>query len=435
MSGGAAWTGVAVAAVTAGYALVSKRLAVSAVTAAMVFTGCGVLIGPAGLDILDLQRDAGPILVLVEAALTLVLFTDAIELRGRDLQRGRILAARLVTIGLLLTIAGGWLLAWLLLPSLTLWEAALVAAILAPTEIAVCRAAVANRRVPALVRHGLTVETGINDGLVLPFFLLFLAAVHGTTSSEQGLVGIFWRALVLSAALGLAVGGGCGWLLHRARTADWVGREWSQAMVLAVALASYALAAAIGGSGFVSAWAAGFAFAAMLRRGRGKPLGGVSEGSHGAGVPVGFAESIASLLAAISFLVFGAVMLGPALQHLDWQVAVYAMLSVAVVRPVSAALALMGSGLRLPTVAYTAWFGPRGLPSLVLGLLAAEEHVPGARTLLQVVAVTVALSVLLHGVSAVRLSELYAAWHEKAAKRDPRLREGPVHGSSATGDG
>lgn len=426
MSGGNAWTGVAVAAVTAGYALASKRIAVTPVTAPMIFTGCGVLIGPAGLDLLDLAHDAGPVLVLAEAALALVLFTDAMAVRGRDLHHGGFLPARLAAIALLLTIGAGWLLAWPLLPGLTLWELALVAAILAPTDAAVARTAIGNPRLPLLVRNGLNVECGVNDGVVLPFFILFLTALPGTAASEQGLVGIFWRSLVLSAAFGLVIGRGGGWLLHRAQAAGWVGREGSQLTMLSAALASYALAVAVGGSGFIAAWNAGFAFAAHLR------LGTLPSDRNG-DRPHEFAENLASLLAAMTFLAFGGVMLGPALQHLDWRVVLYAVLSLTVVRMVPVALSLVGSGLRFATVAYVGWFGPRGLASLVLGLLAVGEHVPGATLLGEVVAVTVGLSILLHGASAVWLSERYGTWFERTARRNPQLREAGPSAAENTG--
>ncbi|MFE3328766.1 cation:proton antiporter [Streptomyces sp. NPDC059176] len=429
MSGGNAWTGVAVAAVTAGYALVSKRITVTPVTAAMVFTGCGVLIGPAGIDVLDLARNAGPVLVLAEAALALVLFTDAMAVRGRDLHHGGFLPARLAAVALPLMIGAGWLLAWPLLPGLSLWELALVATILAPTDAAVARAAISNPRLPLLVRNGLNVECGVNDGVVLPFFILFLTALPGTAAAEQGLVGIFWRSLVLSAALGLVIGRGGGWLLRRAGAADWVGREGSQLTMLSAALAAYAAAVGIGGSGFIAAWTAGFAFAAHLRLGM---LPGERNGDAYGGRPHEFAENLASLLAAMTFLAFGAVLLGPALAHLDWRVVLYALLSLTAVRMVPVALALVGSGLRLPTVAYVGWFGPRGLASLVLGLIAVEEHVPGAGVLGEVVAVTVGLSVLLHGASAVWLSERYGAWFERTVRRNPHLREA---GPAAVGSG
>ncbi|NBE53176.1 cation:proton antiporter [Streptomyces boluensis] len=425
-----AWIGAAVAAVTAGYALFSRRLATTVVSAPMVFTGFGLAIGPIGLGLLDRGHEVGPVLTLVEAALTLVLMTDAMSVRGRDLRLGGFLPGRLLGIGLPLTIGAGWLLAWPLLPGLTLWELALVGTILAPTDAALGKTAVSNPRVPSLVRGGLNVESGLNDGMALPFFVLFLAALPGTMASEEGVAGVFWRALVLSAALGLAVGGIGGWLLRWSRGRGWVSRDWGQVFVLAVAAGSYTLAVVVDGSGFIAAWVAGFAFGGALRRGETADAPPVDEDT------AGLSERLAELLACVSFLVFGAVLLGPALEHLDWRVILYAVLSLTVVRMLPVALSLAGSRLALPTVGYIGWFGPRGLASIVFGLLVVEEHVPGVQLLGQVIAVTVALSILLHGMSAVVLATKYGDWHKKAAARRPDLREGKpdeeVGSSSAT---
>ncbi|WP_329546148.1 cation:proton antiporter [Streptomyces sp. NBC_01356] len=422
---GSAWTGAAVAAVTAGYALFSRRLATTVVSAPMVFTGFGVAIGPIGLGLLDLEQDAGPVLTLVEVALTLVLLTDAMSVRRRDLRVGGFLPGRLLGIGLPLTIGAGWLLAWPLLPGLTVWELALVGTILAPTDAALGKTAVSNPRVPSLVRGGLNVESGLNDGMALPFFVLFLAALPGTTASEEGIAGVFWRALVLSTALGLAVGAGGGWLLRRSRDRGWVSGDWAQVFVLAVAAGSYTLAVVVGGSGFIAAWVAGFALGVSLRQGAAADAPPVDEDT------AGLAERLAELLACLSFLVFGAVLLGPALEHLDWRIITYAVLSLTVVRMLPVALSLAGSRLRLPTVGYIGWFGPRGLASVVFGLLVVEEHLPGVPLLGRVIAVTVALSILLHGMSAVVLAERYGDWHEKAAARRPQLREGTPDGEDA----
>ncbi|MFF4233641.1 cation:proton antiporter [Streptomyces sp. NPDC001820] len=425
MSSGA-WTGVAVAGVTAAYALFSRRLASTPLSSAIVFVGTGVLLGPAVLDLVDMQHDAAPIIALLEATLALVLFTDAMTVRRRDLQIGGFLPGRLLGIGLPLSIGAGWLLAWPLLPGLTVWELALVGAILAPTDAALGKTAVSNPRVPPLVRHGLNVESGLNDGMVLPFFILFLAAIPGTHYAEEGVAGVFWRALVLSTALGLLVGGLGGRLLQWSRARGWVTREWRQVYLLAVAAAAYELAIAADGSGFIAAWVAGFAFGFALRRHR---IGGEEKGPDRT---ADFAENLGGLLASISLLVFGAVLLGPALEHLSWRIIVYAVLSLTVVRMVPVTVALAGSRLRPSTVAYIGWFGPRGLASLVLGLLVVEENVPGVELLGRVVAITVGLSVLLHGVSAVALAERYGRWHEKAAATTPELREGtPVPESPA----
>ncbi|WP_328411846.1 cation:proton antiporter [Streptomyces violaceus] len=434
---GSVWAGAAVAAVTAGYALFSRRLATTVVSAPMVFTGCGIAIGPIGLGLLDLKHDSGAVLTLVEAALTLVLFTDAMSVRPRDLRLGGFLPGRLLGIGLPLTIGAGWLLAWPLLPGLTLWELALLGAVLAPTDAALGKTAVSDRRVPPLVRGGLNVESGLNDGMALPFFVLFLAALPGTMASEEGAAGVFWRALVLSTAWGLAVGGLGGWLLRRSRARGWITGDWRQAFVLAVAAGAYAPAVAFEGSGFIAAWVAGFAFGVSLRRSgpaeapAEAPAKAPAEASakSPARAPAavddtaGLSGHLAGLLASLSFLVFGAVLLGPTLDDLDWRIIVYAVLSLTVVRMLPVALSLARTGLALPTVAYIGWFGPRGLASVVFGLLLVEEHVPGVQLLGRVIAVTVALSILLHGMSAVVLAKRYGAWYRKAADRRPRLRE------------
>ncbi|WJY54203.1 cation:proton antiporter [Streptomyces chengbuensis] len=429
VSGGNALTGVAVAVVTAGYALVSRRIAATVVTAPLFFTACGVLIGPAGLGLFGLEHSAGPVLVLVETALALVLFTDAMSLRGRQLHRGRFLPVRLLAIGLPLTIAAGWLLAWPLLPGLTVWELALIATILAPTDAAVCRTALSSPRVPPLVRSGLNAECGIGDGIVLPVFVLLLAALPG--AAEEDHVGIFWRSLVLSAALGVACGVAAALLLRRAGSAGWVSREGNQLMILSTVLASFALARLVDGSGFIAVWAAGIAFAVLMRRDVPAETSPEGARSHGFAGGHEFTENVAALLAAMSFLVFGAVLLGPALEHLDRRTVAYALLSLTVVRMVPVALALAGSGLRLPTVAYVGWFGPRGLASLVLALLVVKEYGAGAALPGRVVAVTVGLSVLAHGVTSVLLSERYGAWYAKASGRDPGLRERVADGEPA----
>ncbi|MEU9294586.1 cation:proton antiporter [Streptomyces sp. NPDC048266] len=450
MSGGSAWTGAAVAAVTIGYGLFSRRLASTPFSAPMVFAAFGVLIGPIGLDVLDLGHDAGPVLTLVEAALALLLFTDAMTVRRRDLRADGYLPLRLLAIGLPLSIAAGWLLAWPLLPGLTLWEFALLGAVLAPTDIALGKTATSSPRVPGPVRHGLEVESGLNDGLVLPFFVMFLAALPGTLASEEGVGGVFWRAIVVSGAVGLALGVAGARLLTLARARGWATGAWQQVVVLAVALCAYSVATALDGSGFIATWTGGFAFGVTLRRtasaGGGRvaverpydpaverppgpaeerPSDPVEERPSGPAEerPADLAENLGGLLGTLSFLVFGAVLLGPALEHLNWRIITYAVLSLTVVRMLPVALALVGSGLRLPTVGYVGWFGPRGLASVVFGLLLVEEHVPGIELLGQVIAVTIGLSILLHGVSAPSFADRYGNWFDAARAGGADLRE------------
>ncbi|MBF9068059.1 cation:proton antiporter [Streptacidiphilus fuscans] len=427
-----AWTGVAVAGIAAAYALTSRRLASTPVSAAMVFVGFGILLGPVGLDLVSLRQDSAELRTLVEGALTLVLFTDATTVRPAELRSEGSLAGRLLSIGLVLTIGAGWLLAWPLLPGLTVWEFALVAAILAPTDAALGKSAISDPRVPSLVRQTLNVESGLNDGLVLPFFVLFLAATPGTSYAHEGMARTITSTLLLSPVVGLVIGGVGGRLLTLSHEHGWVTAEWRQIYVLAVAFGAYTVAVVTQGSGFIAAWVAGFAFARSLRSpvpvpGTGKA--GAEAGPLQVSRTTETAEDLAGLLAVLSLMFFGAVLLGPALQHLSWRIVGYSVLSLTVVRMVPVALALTGSGLRPPTVAYVGWFGPRGLASVAFGLLVAEEPVHGVELISQVVAITVGLSVLLHGASAATLAGRYGRWYERAkaaATATRGLRESAV---------
>jgi len=340
---------------------------------------------------------------------------------------------RLLGIGLPLTIVLGTAAAAAVFGQLTLGEALVLGVVLAPTDAALGQAAIADRRVPALVRQGLNVESGLNDGMSLPFFVLALAAAAPAVEPGHGAVGVFLRALVLSAALGLAVGWAAGRLLTWALGRGWVDETWRQLSVVAVALLAYELAVVVDGSGFIAAWVAGLAFGGALRT---EPRGGGT-------LPrtVGFGEHLATLLTSMSFFVFGAVLLGPVLQELRWQPVVYAVLSLTVVRLLPVALALAGSRLAVPTVAYIGWFGPRGLASIVLGLIVVEAGPPHVGLIGDVVALTVGLSVLLHGVTSLPLAARYGGWYAAAVRRRPEIPEagpggaGPFprvpHGGSA----
>lgn len=420
------WAGVAIAGTTACYALVSRRLAVTVVSAPIVFVGIGLTLGPLGLDLLSLQRDAKPVLELLEATLVLVLFTDALVIRLPALRRDEFLPVRLLTIGLPLTMGLGWLLAWPLLPGLNVWEMALVGIILAPTDGALGLAAISNPGVPAVVREGLNVESGLNDGMALPFFALALAATAPQAEGGHGPLSIFVRALIISTAFGVGVGWAAGQTLLLSRAKAWIEPGWEQLFVIATAFLAYALAVVVEGSGFIAAWVAGLVFAAVLRA---HPSTGVPT----VGSIASFAERLAELLTALSFLLFGAVLLGPALKRLDWRIVTYALISLTLVRMVPVALALTRSRLKRPTVSYVGWFGPRGLASIVLGLLVAEASTPGVRLVGDAVAVTVGLSVLAHGASSIPLAKRYARWYAEASARAPDLRESAAPSAEAPG--
>jgi NhaP-type Na+/H+ or K+/H+ antiporter len=166
------------------YALVSRRLSSTVVTAPIFFAAAGLLAGPV-LGIVDLAEDDELLVLLLEAALVMVLFADSSGLDVRSWTKEPRLSGRLLGIGLPLTMVAGTIAAALLL-GLEPWQAGLVGVILAPTDAALGQAVVANPRVPAIIRNALNVESGLNDGLALPFVTILLAAgvVAGGAESE-----------------------------------------------------------------------------------------------------------------------------------------------------------------------------------------------------------------------------------------------------------
>ena len=265
--------------------------------------------------------------------------------------------------------------------------------------------------VPARVRQALDVESGLNDGLAVPFFLVALDLANAELTT-----GITW-AVVSNAAIqigwGLAAGLAAGLfgasLFRAADRRGWIGSEWRQIVPLAAALLAYALALTLGGSGFIAAFVGGMAF-------------GRVSGEHGRGATL-FTEETGGLLAAVTWIGFGAAALGLAIPHITWQVVLYAVLSLTLVRMLPVAIAMAGSGVRAPTVAFIGWFGPRGLASIVFGLLAVERGVPEAQTVITAVVVTVALSVVLHGLTSVPLVGAYHRWYESHAADHPKAEE------------
>jgi NhaP-type Na+/H+ or K+/H+ antiporter len=265
--------------------------------------------------------------------------------------------------------------------------------------------------VPALVRHGLGVESGLNDGIALPVLTLLLATAVVEAGEESSISALetFLRGLVYSSAVGAAAGAAGGWLLVHAARRGWVAKYWRRATALAVALLAWALAVWLDGSGFIGAWAGGLVFGVFARKHVPKACDLV--------------EELSSILITLSFLLFGALLLGPALHRLTWQIALYAVVSLTIVRLVPVALSLIGSGLRRQSVLYMGWFGPRGLASIVFVGLVVEEALPATSAISTAVMFTVGLSVLLHGVSATLGAHAYASWYKRALETGVPLAE------------
>jgi NhaP-type Na+/H+ or K+/H+ antiporter len=406
-----AWALAGIALVLIGYAAVSGRLASTPVTQAMVFVAVGLLAGNRVLELIEVDAASQFVRHLAEATLTLVLFTDAVRVNLGRLRRESLVPARLLGIGLPLTIVAGTLAALALLPGLDLWTAAALATMLAPTDAALGLPVISNRRLPSRIRQGLNVESGLNDGVCVPLLIIFLTiaeAEQGPAHVEP--LRVIAEEIGFGAAGGVVAGAVGGWVLRRFAAGGWMEGTWKQINAVATPLLAYGIAVALGGSGFIAAFVAGIVFGAVAGR--------------QAEATTFLAEESGELLNAVTFLLFGALLLGPALGDPDWRVIGYAVLSLTVVRLVPVAVAMVGTGMRRVTVGFLGWFGPRGLASIVFVLILVEQtDLPQRSLLLAVVTWTVALSVYAHGLTAWAGANRYADWYATHAKDHPAMPE------------
>lgn len=382
------------------YGLISRRLETTLLTGPMVFVFAGVVLGSAGADVLTIGMSEGVIRVLAQATLVLLLFTDAVRIDVYRLRPQVDLPARLLGLGLPLTILAGTVVAVWMFPHFGWTEAALLAAILTPTDAALGQAVVASPAVPVRIRQVINVESGLNDGIMLPIITLFLAlAASGYESSGEWL-----EFAARQIGFGVLVGVGAGYLggrlLDRFVRRGWVEGAFRQLATLAIPVIAFAGSEAVEGNGFVAAFVAGLAF-------------GVAAREHCAGA-YDFAEDEGQLLALLTFLFFGASIVGPALDDLTWRIGLYALLSLTVVRMIPVTLSLLGAGLRSVTWGFIGWFGPRGLASILFGLFMLERAaLPVNEEIFLIVTWTVLASVVLHGVTSYPLAIRYGSWFER----------------------
>lgn len=382
--------------VVAAWCLVAGRAARANVSAAMALVAAGLVLanGPLAVARFDLTSETARL--LAEVTLALVLFGDAARVDLRRLRADAGFPTRLLVLGLPLTILMGALAGAVLLRGAGIWLAALVAAIVAPTDAALGAPILLDRRIPERVRRTLNVESGLNDGIATPFVNLFLAGVLAEGAAHGHQVSHAVEHLVVGTVVGIVVGLVGGWLLQQATRRDWADAASRPLVAVALAGAAYAGALVIEGNGFVAAFVAGLAFGAVIPEADEEPL-------------LAFTEEFGRLLSYAVWFLFGALLVVPAVRAATPGDVVFALVALTVVRMVPVAIALIGSGLDRSTVALVGWFGPRGLASVVFTLLAFEdlrgsdaEHVVAAASL------TVLFSVVAHGITASPFADRYA---------------------------
>jgi len=401
------WTLAIVAAGMLGVAAVSRRLSGTPVTAAMAFVAFGLLVGPRVISGVDLESSSSIVRTLAEATLALVLFSDASRIDLAELRREASVPGRLLGLGLPMTILLGAVAAALLFGEITIWEAIILGVVLAPTDAALGQAVVTQPTVPGRVRQGLNVESGLNDGICVPLLFAAVAAadVESQISEGRNALTLLFEEIGYGIVGGVVAGAAIAAIVVYAGRRDLITGPWKQVVPASGAALAYGLASGLGGSGFIAAFAAGMVFRALLRRDPDE----LNE----------LTDEVGNVLNGVTFIFFGAILLGPALGELTWQLVLYAVLSLTLIRMLPVAIAMLGSHARLPTVGFLGWFGPRGLASIVFAVILVEEsQLPHEHLLVLAVYATVGLSVFAHGLTAAPLADRYGRWFRDNPRGD-----------------
>ncbi len=379
-----------------GYGLISRRAQRTVISAPMVFVLFGLLIGDAGFGVISFDIESPVIHLLAELTLITILFTDAARIDLKLLRREHTIPQRLLLIGLPLCIGVGVLVAAVVLKTLNIWEALVLAAILAPTDAALGQAVVSSPKVPVRIRQALNVESGLNDGIALPIILVAICMV-ACSHTEEASYWIRFSALqiTLGPLVGIAVGYVGGKLIEAGQRKESMTHSFRDLAVLSLALTAFALAEMVHGNGFIAVFCAGLLAGSTAR--------------NSCQCLYEFAESEGQLLSLLVFMIFGAVMIPPALEHLNGAIVLYAILSLTLIRMIPTAISLSGMKLRPSTQLFIGWFGPRGIASILFILLVLEEaDLPSGDLIFSVVVFTVLLSIVAHGMTAIPATQWYA---------------------------
>lgn len=383
------------------YALLARRLALFNVTAPMLSVLAGMLVfSTSHVDI-----DAHFVHTMAEITLVLILFHDASTVRSTALRRDPMIAVRLLAIGFPLALLATFAVSYWMMPALGVAGAWLVAAAITPTDAGLGAPTVLNPVVPIRVRRGLNVESGLNDGLATPIVLVALGVLaEHERAPIPGLLGVGTVPVLLALASAVVLGLTAAWLMDRSRERHLSGHRGRQIATLALPVLLFGVAELVGANAFIAAFVGGLIFGAASRT--------LAE-EHETG---GLLETASDLLGFVVWFFFGGLLLLVFAAEFNWRWLILAVLALTVLRMLPVALAMLGSGFRWPTIAFLGWFGPRGLATIVFGLLTLNElgqRSPHIEAVNGVLAVTVLISVFAHGFSAGPLSQMYGEWAER----------------------
>ena len=378
------------------YSIVAGRVERTVISGPIVFVISGLLMGPLVLGLFDGDVSRTELRVLADLTLALILFIDAANADLAILKKKFRIPSRMLIFGLPGVIFLGTIIAVLLFDTLSLFEAGILGTILAATDAALGKAVVTNKAVPTHVREGLNIESGLNDGLCVPILFVFIALALGS-STEGGGTLLALKLVIQELGIGLVVGLGLTavgtWALRWCWNKGWVTEIWKQVTVVALAIACFTVAQSIHGSGYIAAFTGGLLFGYMAK-----------DAAHS--LIIG-AEGIGETLAMMTWFIFGATVIGHSVQQFTWEMLVYALLSLTVIRMLPIFISLSGTGESTASKLFLGWFGPRGLASIVFAIIVLNKDVPGSKLVAMIVGLTVFLSLVAHGVSANPLAKLF----------------------------
>ncbi len=389
-------------------AAISRRIQGTIVTLPMVYTVLGLILSGRVLGIIEVDLENKFIQIIAELTLILVLATDASRINVRSLIRDHSLPTRLLAIGLPLMMLFGTILAAIFFAELTFWEAAVLGVILSPTDASLGQAVVTNPRVPVRIRQTLNVESGLNDGIAMPFLLmaLNLALAEESPLGQSHFLGRALTLIVLGLVVGLIVGFLGGRFIEWGQKSGWMSKEFQKICTLVLALLAYGAAELTGGNGFIAAFVMGVTLANTTRREDTEMLYEYAE------------VEVQGLMMLTFMIVFGAVMLPLALDQFDGTMLLYAVLSLAVIRLAAVGLGLIRTKVKPITTGFIGWFGPRGIASILYVFTVMEEDLPGESLIYGVVMLTVLISIFAHGVTAAPGAKWYAQQVEGVAESE-----------------
>jgi sodium/hydrogen antiporter len=365
-------------AVVAGLSGVMKGTVLSA---SVLSVALGIALAATG--VVDVDPTDQSIVELIELALILTLFSDGMFVERELLRRHWSPVARALVIAMPITMGLLALAAKLLFPDLSWPEAFLLGAVLSPTDPVVTSAVVTSRLVPSAVRHTLNLESGLNDGLALPFVLFFL--VLATPGGDAGTEATKLAGeAVVGGMIGIALGVLGGRFHHRLPGGGLTAR-YEGIYAIGFALFAFGLADVTFGNGLIAAFVCGIAMGASERD--------VPEGF------VEFAESTSAILQVITFFVFGALIVATGFDHSIPPLVVFVAFALFLARPLAVMLSFVRTGLPKPQKLFMAWFGPKGVASMLFALFVLKSQVGEGELIFDVAAIAIIASIVAHGLT------------------------------------